>query len=89
MSIGNYIPSIGEQFIFLGIDSKDNFLGDWRKEGKLVGKLVKIDGVVLVATHFPFEISPVNTNEFIGDKSMAVDGYELTFLEAKPLEFWE
>ena len=89
MSIGDYVPSVGEQFVFLGVDAKDNFLGDWRRGRGNEGKVVRIDLVVLNETSFPFEISLVTHEDFEGDRTLAVNSSELGFLEVKPLEHWE
>lgn len=89
MSIGDYVPSVGEKFIFLGVASTDMFLGDWRRGKGNTGKIVVVDGVANIDLPFPFEIRLATNVEFEGDRTLAVDSSELKFLEVKPLEHWE
>ena len=90
MSIGEYVPSVGEKFIFLGIKSTDVFLGDWRRGQANTGKVVVVEGVANIDLPYPFEIVLADRNtEHAVDRSIVVDCSELDFLKAKPLEEWE
>jgi len=89
MSIGDHIPKVGDQLIFLGVLSTDIYLGDWRRGEKNTNQLVVIKRVVQDGTNFPFEIVLATPSDFFGDPSVAVDSSELAFLNPKPLEHWE
>lgn len=102
MSIGEYVPSVGEQFIFLGIKEDDGPFGPWNIGGENEGKVIKVVAVGSTSNKYRYEIALLdyegegeefdvddNDDPIPAHKTFATKGSELGFLQVKPLEHWE